>query len=289
MHEILAKSILSAKNTMNIYRGCTHGCIYCDSRSVCYQKTYPFEEIEVKVNAIELLDAALSKKRKPCMISTGGMTDCYLPLEAKSGYMRRALETVERHGCGITLLTKSDLILRDLDILKRINDQTKCVVQMTLTTYDEQLCRILEPNVCTTKRRFEVLQALNEAGIPTIVWISPILPFINDTEENIMGLLNYCKIAKVHGILNFGMGLTLRQGNREYFYHKLDDHFPTLKRTYINTYGSRYGLHSPRDKALSKLIQSFCRKNDMLYGISKIFDYCGQFPIANDQFSLFDD
>lgn len=273
---------------MNIYRGCTHGCIYCDSRSDCYQKIHPFEEIEVKINAIELLDIALSKKRKPCMITTGSMTDCYLPLEGQLQYTRRALEVVERHGCGITLLTKSDLVLRDLDILTRINQQTKAVVQMTLTTYDESLCSILEPNVSTTKQRFEALKALNEAGIPTIVWICPILPYLNDSRENIMGLLDYCREANVHGILSFGMGLTLRQGSRDYFYQQLDAHFPTLKRTYIRTYGSSYALHSPHDKPLSALIRSFCREHGMLYGPKKIFDYCAHFPESTDQFSLFD-
>lgn len=167
---------------MNIYRGCTHGCIYCDSRSEIYGMTYTFENIEVKKNAVELLDEALSKKRKKCMITTGAMTDPYLPLEKEIKNTRKCLEVIEKHGFGISLLTKSDLILRDIDILKRINQKSKCVVQMTLTTYDEELCKIFEPNVCTTKRRFEVLTEMYKAGIPTVVWLTPILPFINDNE-----------------------------------------------------------------------------------------------------------
>ena len=224
------KTILSSKNNMNIYRGCTHGCIYCDSRSEIYGMTYTFETIEVKTNAVELLDEALSKKRKKCMITTGAMTDPYIPLEKELEQTRRCLEVIEKYGFGIAILTKSDLILRDIDILKRIHKKAKCVVQMTLTTYDEELCKILEPNVCSTKRRFEVLMEMHKAGIPTVVWMTPILPFIYDNEENISGILDYCKQAKVTGLLTFGIGMTLRSGNREYFFKKLEEHFPELKK-----------------------------------------------------------
>ena len=222
MHYVNAKSILSAKNGMNLYRGCSHGCIYCDSRSKCYHMEHDFEDIEIKENAIELLENALKRKRKKCMLGTGSMTDPYIPLESKIGNVRKALALANQYGFGFTLITKSDRILRDLDLLKSINDKTKCVVQMTLTTYDEDLCRKIEPNVSTTRERFEALKKLNEAGIPTIVWLCPILPFINDTEENITGILEYCIEAKVYGVICFGMGLTLREGNREYFYNQLD-------------------------------------------------------------------
>ena len=181
MHFTEAKSILSAQNGMNIYRGCTHGCIYCDARSTCYQMDHVFEDIEVKINAPELLEQALRKKRKKCMIGTGAMSDPYLHLEKELQLTRRCLELIDEYGFGLAIQTKSDMILRDLDLLKRINQKTKCVVQMTLTTYDEKLCRILEPHVCTTARRIEVLNILKEEGIPTIVWMTPILPFINDT------------------------------------------------------------------------------------------------------------
>lgn len=218
MHYVNAKSILSAKNGMNLYRGCSHGCIYCDSRSKCYHMEHDFEDIEIKENAIELLENALKRKRKKCMLGTGSMTDPYIPLESKIGNVRKALALANQYGFGFTLITKSDRILRDLDLLKSINDKTKCVVQMTLTTYDEDLCRKIEPNVSTTRERFEALKKLNEAGIPTIVWLCPILPFINDTEENIIGILEYCIEAKVYGVICFGMGLTLREGNREYLH-----------------------------------------------------------------------
>lgn len=282
MKEIVAKSLISAKNNMNIYRGCTHGCIYCDSRSEVYGKTFDFENIEVKVNAVELIERELSKRRKKSMIVTGAMTDPYLPLEGKLENTKKCLEIIEKYGFGVAILTKSDLILRDLELLKRINEKTKCVVQMTLTTFDEELCRRLEPNVCTTKRRFEVLKEMQKASIPTIVWLTPILPFINDTEENILGILNYCKLSGVKGIVTFGMGMTLRYGNREHYYAQLDAHFPGLKREYMRKYGSSYGLRSPNNSKLSQIVRSFCKKNDMFYGEKEVFSYIWDFPKPQD-------
>ena len=258
MHEVEVKAILSARNGMNLYRGCSHGCIYCDARSTCYHIEHVFEDIEVKKNAPALLEEALRKKRKRCMIGTGGMSDPYLHLEKELCLTRRCLELIAEYGFGVAIQTKSDMILRDIDLLKQINDRTKAVVQMTLTTADESLCKIVEPNVCTTKRRFEVLCRMQEAGIPTVVWLSPILPFINDTEENILGVLDYCRRAGVYGIINFGMGLTLRDGDRQYFYKKLDEHFPGLKQKYIKTYGDAYEIPSPNSKALYRLFRQKC-------------------------------
>lgn len=277
MHIVQAKSILSAKNGMNLYRGCLHGCIYCDSRSDCYQMNHLFEDIEVKGNAIELLEKALKSKRKKCMIGTGSMTDPYIPLEAKLGNVRKALELIERYGFGFTVITKSDLILRDLDLLKRINEKTKCVVQMTLTTFDENLCSRIEPNVCTTKRRAEVLNILRDNGIPTIVWLSPILPFINDNKDNLDGILNYCIEAKVYGIICFGMGLTLRNGNREYFYSKIDKIFPNMSDKYKKIYGNSYVIGSPNNDKLMDYFYSVCNKNGIVCNIDKLFEYCSTF------------
>ncbi|MEG0641163.1 MAG: radical SAM protein [Clostridium sp.] len=289
MKDILSKSLVSARNNMNIYRGCTHGCIYCDSRSEVYGKTYDFEDIEVKVNAVELLEKELSKKRNKSMIVTGAMTDPYLPLEKELEHTRKCLEVIKKHGFGVAVLTKSDLVLRDIDLLKQINETSKCVVQMTLTTFDEALCKILEPNVCTTKRRFEVLIEMQKANIPTVVWLTPILPFINDTEENIRGILEYCKLAGVKGIITFGMGMTLRYGNREYYYKKIEEHFPGLKKEYMKKYGSAYGLKSPHNAKLSKLIKSFCKENNILYGEKDVFQYIWDFSPKENQLSLFDD
>ena len=289
IHEIIAKGILSAQNGMNIYRGCTHGCIYCDARSTCYQMDHSFEDIAVKINAPELLEIALRRKRKKCMIGTGAMSDPYLHLEKKRKLTRRCLELIDEYGYGLAIQTKSDMILRDLDLLKSINRKTKCVVQMTLTTYDEMLCRILEPHVCTTARRIEVLNILKEEGIPTIVWMTPILPFLNDTRENIQGLLSECKKAAVYGIITFGIGVTLRDGDRQYFYQKLDQHFPGMKERYIRTYGDAYQLPVPREKELMNLVRQECTKAGMEWRSEKLFEYLYQFEdkLAGEQLSFF--
>ncbi len=277
MHYKDAKSILSPRNGMNLYRGCTHGCIYCDSRSTCYGMNHAFEDVEVKRNAPELLEAALRRKRHRCMISTGSMSDPYLPLEQQERLTRRCLEIIDRYGFGFTAQTKSDLVLRDLDLLKSVNRKARCIIQMTLTTYDEGLCRLLEPNVCTTRRRFEVLKVLRDEGIPTVVWLCPILPFINDTEENVRGILASCFEAGVKGILCFGMGVTLRAGDREYFYAKLDEHFPGMKERYIRNFGNRYECSSPCNEALMKVFRDECGARGVLCEPDEVFRYIGAF------------
>lgn len=289
MHFVDAKGILSAKNGMNIYRGCTHGCIYCDSRSDCYQMNHAFEDIEVKQNCVELLEKTLQSKRKKCMIGTGSMAEPYMHCEEKLELMKQCLEVIERYGFGATVITKSDRILRDLQLFSKINQKAKAVVQTTLTTYDEDLCKILEPNVCTTKKRFEMLMAMKEEGIPTVVWMSPILPFINDTKENLDGLLDYCIRADVKGIICFGMGMTLRNGNREYFYKKLDEHFPGLKQKYQKTYGYAYEVSSPNGRALYRCFQDTCRAHNILCTPEEVFAYINEFPYEKgyEQLSLF--
>ena len=287
MHFVEAKGILSAQNGMNIYRGCTHGCIYCDSRSRCYQFNHVFEDIEVKQNAPELLEKALRSKRKKCMIGTGAMCDPYMHCEEKLQLTRRCLEIIERYEFGVTVQTKSTRILRDLDLLKSINEKSKCVVQMTLTTYDETLCKILEPNVSTTKERFEALKIFQENGIPAIVWICPILPYINDTRENIEGILDYCVQAGVYGIINFGMGVTLREGSREYFYAALDKNFPGMRKKYHLTYGYAYELPSERHAELTRLFKDICRKNGIVHDKDACFQYLHEFPEKYEQLSLF--
>ena len=291
MHLKKVKGILSSSNGMNLYRGCTHGCIYCDSRSKCYHMEHAFEDVEIKENAIDLLENTLKRKRLKCMLSTGSMTDPYLPLEDEFGSVRKALSLAYKYGFGFTLITKSNRVLKDLDLLKAINNKTKCVVQMTLTTYDEDLCKKIEPNVSTTKERVEALKKLNEAGIPIVVWLCPILPFINDTEENIKGILNYCIEAKVYGVICFGMGLTLREGNREYFYNQLDQSFPNIKDKYIQTYGMQYQINSPNHTTLMKLFHQLCEDNGIVHDNKIIFEYLSEFEEKNRsiQLSLFDE
>ncbi len=290
MHFVKAKGILSPKNGMNLYRGCSHGCIYCDSRSKCYNMRHDFEDIEIKENAIGLLENALKHKRKKCMIGTGSMTDPYIPLEMELQNVRKALSLIYENGFGFTVITKSNRILRDIDLLQKINEKTKCVVQMTLTTADEALCRKIEPGVSATKERFEVLKQMRDAGIPAVVWLSPILPFINDTWENISSILDMCIEAKVYGIICFGMGVTLRDGNREYFYSQLDKYFPGLKGEYIKVYGNQYAVSSPDNKRLMKLFNEKCDEHGIVYNNDLIFEYLQTFEEkqAAKQMSLWD-
>ena len=291
MHFVDAKGILTSNmgyTGMNVYRGCSHGCIYCDSRSKCYQFTHPFEDIEVKRNAPELLEQALRSKRKKCMIGTGAMSDPYMHCEEELRLTRRCLEIILKYGFGAAVQTKSDRILRDIDLLDEINRSAKCVVQMTLTTYDDDLCRILEPNVCNTRRRIEVLEQMRERGIPTVVWLTPILPFLNDTEENVAAILNECARVGVKGVIDFGMGLTLREGDREYYYAALDRHFPGMKERYITRYGNAYELPSPNAKKLKAVFRQICREHGILSTPDECFRYINELPEKYPQMSMFE-
>ena len=277
MHLREAKGILNSHNGINISRGCVHGCIYCDSRSKCYRIEHDFEDVQIKSNAPVLLENALRGKRKKCMVGTGAMSDPYIPLPENLANIRSCLEVIDKHGCGVSLITKSDLILRDIDILANINKKAKCIVEITLTAFDENLCKIIEPNVCGTKRRFEVLKTMRDNGIQTIAWLCPFLPFINDTEENLLGLLDYCIEAGVYGIMWWGAGMTLREGNREYFYSKLDEHFPGLKEKYQKKYGLNYNIASDNNNKLMKLFYGICEKKKIVCNNDKLFEYMRTF------------
>ncbi len=287
MHYKKYKSILSAKNGINLYRGCTHGCIYCDSRSSCYQINHRFEDIEVKEDAISQLEKELVKKRNKCMISTGAMCDPYIELEQELCLTRGMLELIYKYGFGCTLLTKSDRILRDIDIIKKINDNTKCVVQMTITTFDDSLCKKIEPNVSLTSQRFKVLEILKAYNIPTVVWIGPTLPYINDSEDNLLKILEHCKKVGVKGIMYFSFGVTLREGNRNYFYKALDKYFPDLKDKYIESYSNDYWCKSENSNNLDKIFFKFCEENNIIYKTKEVFEYLAEFPENTSQLSLF--
>ena len=273
MHFKAAKSILSPKNGMNLCRGCVHGCIYCDSRSLCYNMGHEFEDVEIKINAPELLEERLRKKRSRCMIGTGSMSDPYIPIDESLAITRSCFEIIEKYGFGLSIITKSSLILRDLDLLTSINKKAKCVVEMTLTTFDEGLCKILEPNVSTSRERFEVLKIMRDRGIKTVVWLCPILPFINDTIENLKGILDYCVEAGVHGILCFGMGMTLREGDREYYYKMLDKHFPGLREKYEKKYGLSYSISCDNNSELMELFRKVCRENNIISDTDRVFEF----------------
>ncbi len=286
MHFVRAKGLLSAKNGMNVYRGCLHGCIYCDARSDCYNMPHAFEDIEVKENAPELLAAALRSKRRRCMIGTGAMSDPYLPLEKELEITRRCLEIIGRERFGVSVLTKSDLIMRDIDLLESINNTAKAVVQMTVTTADEALCRIVEPNVCTSARRFEVMAQMQARGIPTVLWFTPLLPYINDTEDNLRGVVRTAAETGCRRIISFGMGMTLRSGDREHYYAALDRHFPGLKQRYIREYGDAYELPSPRSAALWRVFTAECERARIDYDMKSIFEFINTLD-EDEQLTLF--
>lgn len=290
MHFKEAKTILSAHGDgMNIYRGCTHGCIYCDSRSDCYQINHDFEDIEVKINAPELLEDALGRKKHACMIGTGAMCDPYMHCEKELGLTRKCLEIIRKYGFGVSVQTKSSLILRDKELLAEINDNFKAVVNITITTADDKLCKIIEPNVAVTSERFAVLGEFKALGVPTVVWLTPILPFINDTEENIREIVDRCGDCGVKGIITFGgMGVTLRQGDREYFYSCLDKHFPGLKERYSKTYGLSYEIPSPNSKELMGVFRRLCRKYGIMTSTNEIFGYLHSTDeVTGEQMSFF--
>ncbi len=288
MHYADYKTVLLANNTMNIYRGCSHGCIYCDSRSACYQIGHPFEDIEVKRGADKILDNQLLRRRKKAMINSGSMCDPYIPLEDELRLTRRCLEAVARRGFGLSILSKSDRMLRDMDLFEEINRRQKCVVCTTLTTFDETLCKKLEPNVSATAARVNVLMECKKRGIPTVVWLTPILPFLGDTEANVNGLLDYCVAAGVRGVLSFGMGLTLREGDREYFYAQLDRLFPGLRQRYIDAFGLSYVCNSPNSGRLMALLAARCEKHGILYDPDAVFRYLRELPEEPLQLSMFD-
>ena len=288
MHYTDAKSLLSRHNGMNLFRGCTHGCIYCDSRSLCYQFTHPFEDVEIKQNAPELLEDALRRRRKRCVISTGSMSDPYQPCEKELLMTRRCLELLERYGFGASVITKSDLVLRDMDLFDSINQKAKAVLQMTLTVADDDLSRSIEPNVCPSSRRYEVLKAFQERGIPAVVWLTPMLPFLTDTEENLRRILDWCFDAGVKGIVCFGAGLTLREGNREYFFEALDRRFPGLSEEYRRRWGNAYEVDSPNNEALMRIFHRECEKRGVLHDPEACFRYIAAWPEKGSQLSLFD-
>ncbi len=287
MHFVKAKALLTKENGMNVYRGCAHGCIYCDSRSDCYHFDHPFEDIEVKENAPELLEKILRTKRKRVMIGTGSMADPYQPCEKKLMLTRRCLELINGYEFGATVITKSDLVMRDIDLFKRINDKAKAVLQMTLTVADEELSRLLEPNVCTSKRRYEVIKEFRERNIPCVVWLSPILPFLSDSEENIRTILDWCVDAGVKGIVCFGMGMTLRNGSREYYYRCLDRIDPGLSKKYQRKYGDAYVVPSDNNDRLMQIFHETCAAHNIIDEPEACFRYLRELPEKYTQPSFF--
>ncbi len=260
---------------MNIYKGCCHGCIYCDSRSNCYQ-IIDFDRVRIKKNLIEIIKKDLTSKRKKGVVGTGAMSDPYNPFEEKYLLTRQALKLLDEHRFGIAITTKSDLIVRDIDILKRIQKHSPNLVKITITTFDDELCKKIEPNVSTTSDRFKALKKLSDNNIYSGVLLIPILPFINDTEENIRNIIKRAYECGAKFIFSYGIGVTLRSDQREYYFEQLRKIFPNqmLDEKYIKTYGEQYENSSLKSEHLWKVFKEECEKYNLLYDMKDIIkDY----------------
>ncbi|KJF27310.1 SPL family radical SAM protein [Clostridium aceticum] len=278
MDFIPAKTIISgyaANNSwfginynMNIYKGCCHGCIYCDSRSECY-RIEKFDKVRAKENALALIECELKSKRKKGVIGTGAMSDPYNPFEEEQKLTRGALELINRYRFGVSIATKSDLITRDIDILKEISEHSPVLIKITITAADDTICKKIEPNVAVSSERFAAIKRLTEKGIFAGILLMPVLPFIEDTAENISNIIT---LAHKNGarFIYPAFGVTLRQNQRRWYYNKLDEMFPSLKQKYIQQYGSTYQCRSPKAQELWQLFQKECDNRSILYKMAHI-------------------
>lgn len=269
---------------MNLYKGCCHGCIYCDSRSECYH-VENFDEVRAKENALVLIARELKSKRRTGVIGTGAMSDPYNPYEKQYCLTRGALELIDTNRFGVSIVTKSDLIIRDADILKKIKRHSPVLIKITVTTADDLLCKKIEPNVAISSKRFSAIKKLSDQGIFTGILLMPVLPFLEDNEENISDLI---RLAYEHGarFIYPAFGVTLRQNQRDWYYKKLDQHFPGLKQQYINSFGNAYECRSPKAKALWPLFQKECDRFGLLYKMEDIINGYKQ-GYGDHQLSLF--
>jgi DNA repair photolyase len=248
------------KYNMNLYRGCQHQCIYCDSRSACYQ-IENFSDILVKVNAIELLQQELSRKRVKGTIGTGSMNDPYMPVEAQRELTRQALQVIAAYRFPVHIITKSDLVLRDLDILREIS-QVYSAVSITITTADDRLGRKIEPGAAKVSARFGALQTLAENGITAGVTLMPVLPFLEDSLENIRQIVFQAHQAGAKYIIP-SFGMTLRDCQREYYFQKLDLLFPGLKEKYKRNFGFNYQVPANNSANLKQKFDEWCQEFDI--------------------------
>ncbi|AEV69924.1 SPL family radical SAM protein [Acetivibrio clariflavus] len=269
---------------MNIYKGCCHGCIYCDSRSECYGVD-DFDRVRAKKNALAIIERELKSKRKKGVVGTGAMSDPYNPLEREYKLTRGALELINRYGYGAAIATKSDLILRDIDILKEISRYSPVLIKITITTADDLLCSKIEPNVSLSSDRFRTIKKLSGEGIFAGILLMPVLPFIDDTDDNIIKII---ELASQNGakFIYPAFGVTLRQNQREWYYSKLDELFPSLKEKYIKSYGNSYECRSLRSKELWDLFKNKCNECGILYKMNDIVKGYKD-PYINEQISLF--
>ena len=274
---------------MNIYRGCCHGCIYCDSRSDCY-RVPDFDTVKAKENALQIIRDDLRRKVKKGVVATGAMSDPYNPFEKELQLTRHAMELLSAYGFGALVMTKSPLVTRDADIFSEMKENNAVAVAMTVTTADDSLAKIIEPNVAVSSERFEAIENLSAKGICTGILLMPILPFIEDTEANITSIVDKAYESGAKFIYP-AMGVTLRANQRDYFYDKLDLYFPGIKEKYIKTYGNKYSCSSKDAKRLWSVFTKRCDKYGIVYQMKDIIRTYkeGRAPFQLGLFDLYKD
>jgi DNA repair photolyase len=294
MDFIPAKTIISgyAENSswfgtnynMNIYKGCSHGCIYCDSRSECY-RVDNFDKVRAKENALATIERDLKSKRKKGVVGMGAMSDPYNHFEKELQLTRGALQIINRLGFGVSIATKSDIITRDIDILKQIAKHSPVLIKATITTADDKLCEKIEPHAPVSSLRFKAIREMSQQGIFAGVLLMPVLPFIEDTAENIGSIV---ELAHENGAMFIypAFGVTLRQNQRDWYYRKLDELFPSVKDKYIKTYGNAYECQSLKARELWELFVKRCKKSGILYKMDDIIA-AYKSGYGNPQLSLF--
>lgn len=252
---------------MNLYKGCCHKCIYCDSRSNCYQ-VEEFDRVRSKANGIEILNQQLKNKRKKGVIGIGAMSDTYNPFEKQYEITRKALELISYYGFGVSIETKSNLIIRDIDLFKEINSKAYVILKFTITAADDNLSKKIEPGVCCTSERLKAMKKISDNGLFVGTLLTPIIPFITDSEENIRNVIRLSAENGAKFIFSMG-GVTLRENQRDYFFEQLDKSFIGLKDKYIKTYGNNYFCY-PLDKNLKYIFREECKKYGLLYKMEDI-------------------
>ncbi len=270
---------------MNIYRGCSHGCIYCDSRSECYH-VEDFDRVRAKSECLKILELELSKKRTAGVIGTGAMSDPYNPFEKEYELTRGALQLIDQYEFGVAIATKSPLICRDIDVLQRIQRHSPVLVKMTITAADDLLSRKVEPRVAPSSERFEAIHQLRQAGICTGLLLMPILPFIEDQPENILSIVAQASSAGAQFIYP-GFGVTLRQNQRDYYYKALDKEFPGIRGQYEHTFGEAYSCNARNAKALYSLFAKACQEKGIAYKMKDIISLYRS-PYENRQLNFLD-
>ncbi len=255
---------------LNLYRGCNHGCIYCDTRSVCYQIDR-FDTIRVKRDCLRQLEGELRSKKRPGVIGLGAASDSYNRAEASVRATRGALELMRRYGFGVGIPTKGTLVVRDIDVLQEIGRAAPARVSFSVTTCHDELSRRIEPGAPLSSQRLRAMELLAKAGIFTGVWLNPMLPFLCDDERDMVTLLE--QIADRGGrfcICHFAV--TLREGDREYFYQALDSdaYFAGIKRRYIDAFGLDYICPTPDAARLWPVFKATCERLGLLYTFASL-------------------